>query len=61
LIKAENIVMAGGVPSMVADLMEIRGFSLETLTFGGAPASKMLPAKVKSVIANASVFVTGSC
>ncbi|KAK7049532.1 hypothetical protein VNI00_005563 [Paramarasmius palmivorus] len=63
LIKAEYIVMAGGlppntlprVPSMVADLMEIGGFSLETATFGGAPASKMLPAKVKSVIAEANV------
>ncbi|KAF9262994.1 acetyl-CoA synthetase-like protein [Marasmius fiardii PR-910] len=48
LINAENVVSAGGVPSMVADLLEIGGFSVEALSFGGAPASKMLPSAIRA-------------
>ncbi|KAL0565991.1 hypothetical protein V5O48_016030, partial [Marasmius crinis-equi] len=53
LIKAENITTAGGVPSMVADLLEIGGIALETLSFGGAPASKMLPATISKIVKGA--------
>ncbi|KAL0577769.1 hypothetical protein V5O48_004227 [Marasmius crinis-equi] len=53
LINAENVVSAGGVPSMVADLVEVGGFSVESLFFGGAPASKMLPDSIKKVVKGA--------
>ncbi|KAJ8080081.1 hypothetical protein PM082_016909 [Marasmius tenuissimus] len=58
LIKAENVVTAGGVPSMVADLLEIGGFSLDVLSFGGAPASKMLPASITKIAKGAKAWVS---
>ncbi|KAF9009086.1 hypothetical protein BDQ17DRAFT_1236553 [Cyathus striatus] len=47
LIKSENIAVAGGVPSMVADLTEsaAAGHALESLMFGGAPAPDTLAAR----------------
>ena len=43
LIKTEKITMAGGVPSVVMDLLEVSDLgksTLETYAFGGSPASE---------------------
>jgi len=50
LIKAENIRVAGGVPSMVADLVEsgIGPEDLDSLLFGGAAAPLPLPGRAKA-------------
>lgn len=44
LIKAENITITGGVPTMVSDIIEssIVGYPLEGLLFGGSPAPPSL-------------------
>ncbi|GJE84159.1 acyl--CoA ligase [Phanerochaete sordida] len=49
LIRAENVRIAGGVPSMVADLVDRAGLQLDTLLFGGAAAPQVLPARAKVV------------
>lgn len=52
LIKAENIRVAGGVPSMVADLVDsaLAGneLKLDTLLFGGSAAPQLLPKRAKT-------------
>ncbi|RDB22581.1 2-succinylbenzoate--CoA ligase [Hypsizygus marmoreus] len=55
LIKAENISVAGGVPSMVADLTEssLAGFPMESLMFGGAPAPEFLAVRAGRVFPDA--------
>lgn len=55
LIKNENVVIAGGVPSMVADLTESSPgeFSLESLMFGGAPAPHTLALRIKQAFPTA--------
>ncbi|KAG7088033.1 hypothetical protein E1B28_012069 [Marasmius oreades] len=58
LINTENIVSAGGVPSMVADMLEVGGFSVEALSFGGAPASKMLAHTIQAKVPGARAFVS---
>lgn len=53
LIKAEHITLAGGVPHMVLELVEeLKGgdHKLEGLSFGGGPASIMLPETVEKHI-----------
>ncbi|KAF8974758.1 hypothetical protein BDZ97DRAFT_1775265 [Flammula alnicola] len=58
LIKKENIAIAGGVPSMVADLTESSGtgnFSVESLMFGGAPAPDSLAARAHHAFPSASM------
>ncbi|KAE9391780.1 acetyl-CoA synthetase-like protein [Gymnopus androsaceus JB14] len=52
LIKAENVAIAGGVPAMVVELVDLGGFELESLNFGGAPSSVLLGQKVKGVLPN---------
>ncbi|EKM59179.1 uncharacterized protein PHACADRAFT_136523 [Phanerochaete carnosa HHB-10118-sp] len=56
LIQAENVRVAGGVPSMVADLVDRAaasdGLTLDTLLFGGAPAPQVLPHKAKTAFPN---------
>jgi acyl-CoA synthetase (AMP-forming)/AMP-acid ligase II len=49
LIQLENVGVAGGVPSMVADLTEssVAGFPLDGLIFGGSPAPNQLPERAK--------------
>jgi len=44
LIKAENVTVAGGVPTMVSDIVEssLVGYPLEGLLFGGSPAPPSL-------------------
>lgn len=49
-IKAERITSAGGVPSMAADIIDSgldAGDSLQSISFGGAPASIRIPAAMK--------------
>jgi acyl-CoA synthetase (AMP-forming)/AMP-acid ligase II len=49
LIKKERVTLAGGVPHMVMELVELlegEDHALEGLTFGGAPASSRLPETV---------------
>ncbi|KIK68183.1 hypothetical protein GYMLUDRAFT_191347 [Collybiopsis luxurians FD-317 M1] len=53
LIKAENVAIAGGVPSMVNELVDTGGISLDSLNFGGAPSSVLLAQKVKFSLPNA--------
>ncbi|KJA24659.1 hypothetical protein HYPSUDRAFT_38744 [Hypholoma sublateritium FD-334 SS-4] len=58
LIKNENVAIAGGVPSMVADLTESCGtdnFSLDSLMFGGAPAPDSLAARARQAFPVASM------
>jgi acyl-CoA synthetase (AMP-forming)/AMP-acid ligase II len=52
LIKAENVAIAGGVPAMVNELVEIGGLNLDSLNFGGAPSSILLGQKVKRTLPN---------
>ncbi|KAF5393830.1 hypothetical protein D9757_000035 [Collybiopsis confluens] len=52
LIKAENIAIAGGVPSMVNELVDMGGLNLDSLNFGGAPSSILLVQNVKSSLPN---------
>ncbi|KAI0347210.1 acetyl-CoA synthetase-like protein [Trametopsis cervina] len=54
LVKAENIRVAGGVPSMVTDLMNVLGpDDIDSLLFGGAAAPEQLPGRAKVVFPKA--------
>ncbi|TFK43550.1 hypothetical protein BDQ12DRAFT_184901 [Crucibulum laeve] len=57
LIKQENITIAGGVPSMVADLVNssVAGHPLEGLMFGGAPAPDSLAARARTAFPAATM------
>ncbi|KAF6762632.1 long-chain-fatty-acid-CoA ligase [Ephemerocybe angulata] len=57
LIKAENVTVAGGVPSMVSDLVDSSsaGHPLESLLFGGAPAPDTLPPRAQKTFPSASL------
>ncbi|KAF8913879.1 hypothetical protein CPB84DRAFT_1757805 [Gymnopilus junonius] len=57
LIKSENIVVAGGVPSMVSDLADSTGAGepLEGLMFGGAPAPTALTTRATEAFPTASL------
>ena len=50
IIKRERLTSAGGVPSMVMDLiessLEAGGSSLESLNCGGAPSAETMPREV---------------
>ncbi|KAI0092719.1 hypothetical protein BDY19DRAFT_501652 [Irpex rosettiformis] len=53
LIKAENVRIAGGVPSMVSDLLDVVGpDALDSLLFGGAAAPEQLPGKALAAFPN---------
>ncbi len=45
LIVAENLTHAGGVPSMIMDLLEtnLKSDTLENLSSGGAPSAETMP------------------
>ena len=59
LIGRERLTAAGGVPSMVAELVESKlskeKNTLESFLFGGAPASNRLPGQAMGVFTTASV------
>ncbi|KAF8165363.1 hypothetical protein B0H34DRAFT_688919 [Crassisporium funariophilum] len=57
LIKDENIAVAGGVPSMVADLTDSlnHGHLLESLMFGGAPAPDSLAKRARQAFPTATM------
>ncbi|RXW25143.1 hypothetical protein EST38_g700 [Candolleomyces aberdarensis] len=57
LIKAENITVAGGVPSMVSDLVDssTAGHPLEALMFGGAPPPDTLPPRAQKTFPTAAL------
>ncbi|KAF9058217.1 hypothetical protein BJ165DRAFT_1426444 [Panaeolus papilionaceus] len=56
LIRAENVAVAGGVPSMVADLTDSsKGAPLEALMFGGAPAPDTLAARAAQAFPSAAL------
>ncbi|PPQ63866.1 hypothetical protein CVT24_009492 [Panaeolus cyanescens] len=56
LIKDENVAVAGGVPSMVADLTDnSKGAPLEALMFGGAPAPDTLAARASKAFPTAAL------
>ncbi|TFK26460.1 acetyl-CoA synthetase-like protein [Coprinopsis marcescibilis] len=55
LIRRENVTVAGGVPSMVSDLIEssLAGHNLEGLLFGGAPAPDSLVPRARKAYPSA--------
>ncbi|KIL66207.1 hypothetical protein M378DRAFT_10208 [Amanita muscaria Koide BX008] len=55
LIKAENITITGGVPTMVSDIIEssIVGYPLEGLLFGGSPAPPSLVPRAQNAFPTA--------
>ncbi|GLB39775.1 putative AMP-binding enzyme C-terminal domain [Lyophyllum shimeji] len=55
LIKLENVRVAGGVPSMVSDLLEssLAGYPLDGILFGGSPAPITLVPKAQEVFPTA--------
>ncbi|KAG5733854.1 2-succinylbenzoate--CoA ligase [Termitomyces sp. T112] len=57
LIKEESCTIAGGVPSMVMDLLETSladsGYPLESFSFGGAPAPDVLTEKATKLFPTA--------
>ncbi|KAJ7576812.1 hypothetical protein C8J56DRAFT_971681 [Mycena floridula] len=56
LIKAEGVTAAGGVPSMVVDIVEhLTNHPLETFAFGGAPAPKTLTTNTTAKIPTATL------
>ncbi|TFK28758.1 long-chain-fatty-acid-CoA ligase [Coprinopsis marcescibilis] len=56
LIKLENIMVAGGVPSMVSDLVDYSdGQPLGALMFGGAPAPNNLPSRALAAFPGAAL------
>ncbi|KAF9049753.1 hypothetical protein BJ165DRAFT_1453443 [Panaeolus papilionaceus] len=57
-IKQENVTVAGGVPSMVMDLMlsSLRGHKLEGLLFGGAPAPDTLVTRAHEAFPTATLI-----
>ncbi|KAJ2913136.1 hypothetical protein MD484_g7268, partial [Candolleomyces efflorescens] len=58
LIKRENVAVAGGVPSMVSDLIEssLAGHPLEGLLFGGAPAPDSLVPRARKAFPAATMI-----
>ncbi|KAJ2925118.1 hypothetical protein H1R20_g11976, partial [Candolleomyces eurysporus] len=58
LIKRENVAVAGGVPSMVSDLIEssLAGHPLEGLLFGGAPAPDSLVPRARKAFPTATMI-----
>ncbi|TEB38383.1 acetyl-CoA synthetase-like protein [Coprinellus micaceus] len=58
LIKKENVAVAGGVPSMVSDLIEssLVGHPLEGLLFGGAPAPDSLVPRAREAFPTATMI-----
>lgn len=60
IIKEENISFAGGVPSMVSDLLESSavGHSLDAVLFGGAPSPNQLPIQASKAFPTALMLVT---
>ncbi|KAF5316893.1 hypothetical protein D9611_003957 [Ephemerocybe angulata] len=58
LIKRENVAVAGGVPSMVSDLVEstLAGHPLEGLLFGGAPAPDSLVPRARKAFPSATMI-----
>ncbi|PPQ98616.1 hypothetical protein CVT24_003949 [Panaeolus cyanescens] len=57
-IKQENVTVAGGVPSMVMDLMHspLKGHNLEGLLFGGAPAPDTLITRAHQAFPTATMI-----
>lgn len=57
LIKQEKISIAGGVPSMVADLIEssLVGYPIDNLLFGGSPAPDALVPRARNAFPTASM------
>ncbi|KAF8625416.1 hypothetical protein AX15_005380 [Amanita polypyramis BW_CC] len=60
LIKAENITVAGGVPTMVTDILEssLAGYPLEGILFGGSSSPPSLVSKAQKVFPTA-VMIQG--
>ncbi|KAJ3517299.1 hypothetical protein NMY22_g13995 [Coprinellus aureogranulatus] len=58
LIREENVAVAGGVPSMVSDLIEssLVGHPLEGLLFGGAPAPDSLVPRARKAFPTATMI-----
>lgn len=59
IIKRENITAAGGVPSMVMDLIEssLDSDALESLGCGGAPSAETMPKEVQRRFKNVESYV----
>ncbi|KAJ3515337.1 hypothetical protein NLJ89_g1824 [Agrocybe chaxingu] len=57
LMKKENVVIAGGVPSMVSDLADssAAGLPLDALMFGGAPAPDTLTPRARKAFPTATM------
>ncbi|KAL1748754.1 hypothetical protein HDZ31DRAFT_28730 [Schizophyllum fasciatum] len=57
LIRRENVQVAGGVPAMVADLLNSpsAGYPIESLLFGGAPAPASLVDRVLATFPGSSM------
>ncbi|KAJ3575121.1 hypothetical protein NP233_g1302 [Leucocoprinus birnbaumii] len=57
LIREENVGVAGGVPSMVADLTEssLAGYPLEGLLFGGSPTPDSLVGRAQKAFPKATM------
>ncbi|KAJ7047406.1 hypothetical protein C8F04DRAFT_1205344 [Mycena alexandri] len=58
LIKQERLTSAGGVPSMAADLIEsaLKGYNLDSLTFGGAPAASIFTTRAHRAFPNVTLY-----
>ncbi|KAF8629681.1 hypothetical protein AX17_005617 [Amanita inopinata Kibby_2008] len=58
LIKTENVSVAGGVPTMVSDIIEssLAGHPLEGLLFGGAPAPDSLVPRAQEAFPTATMI-----
>ncbi|KAJ6484986.1 hypothetical protein C8R47DRAFT_1217036 [Mycena vitilis] len=54
LIRQEKLTTSGGVPSMSADLIEseLKGYPLELMSHGGAPAASVLPTRARAIFPN---------
>jgi len=57
LVRQEELTGAGGVPSMCSDLIEseLAGYSLDTLSFGGAPTASMLTTRAVATFPNVTL------
>ncbi|KAJ7228678.1 hypothetical protein GGX14DRAFT_414247 [Mycena pura] len=63
LIRQEKLTGAGGVPSMCSDLMEseLAGYSLDSLSFGGAPTASMLTTRAVATFPNVTLYGMTEC
>ncbi|KAJ7667988.1 hypothetical protein DFH06DRAFT_1184159 [Mycena polygramma] len=54
LIRQEKLTTSGGVPSMSADLIEseLKGYPLEMMSHGGAPAASVLTTRARAIFPN---------